>query len=1017
MANNYLNLIKQAISDFDSAWTELNKKGSVVSDYIDATASIVDDVVPTSHYGTIISKLTYIKGLTANSVNHYTSASEANALGEVTVSKGAKGVYTVNTSIATPGYYAVGAKVTAQLNSTTVDLDTDSNWVENEGVYSLSANDYVIGAITAKKGTVKNAGDIVEAQNGAISTTATVAALAKNDEGSNTSVATVDSSKYMITVRAGAATSGKLTASVTNTVTPGYVKASDAAAVWTKDFDVNSTDSEDLTIHIQEGAVKVQSVSGSNATASIGDGGAGILVSAVPSGEDAKNYYELTSAIEGLQIEAEVTEGYVGGGKINANASDIKLGSGTKYIKKGASKNQTLTLTDAELKVTGGSSYLTTTGGKEVTITVPDTTTRTADIDAGYITTGGTITLAGTKTVNIKEGTGVAKAAITSYGLSATGVNVSETSTAGAYAFTVTPTVSVDTTGFSAGWIDSIATTGAGANNVSSKTYYIGAGSVSVAAAPTFNATVVDQDDGKSAGVSIGDIFFDAVPATGDYIKIDSSVSYSVTEGYVKASSGTPSTTKYLKKAVIELVQEKDDNGQLTGEEYFSVKEGGYLPSGTLNAVSTFEPSLASVAVNLSGVGITTGDFTSEQLKNYHTITISKGTVDAGYMSATQGALSGTYYLQKGSVATDTTISAAPKSVTRIAGDTVKYAVTSTVTANAGLTVGEGYVTTSEVSGTKEKTQDVTYEVARASFGTTTHTTNASITAASGIRVIEGTEAAVYTVTPKIDSCSTKFTVATDGYISSKDGDILKFEGTDQIGHDGKMTSLSIHAGTGITAHTESQGKVNVSDNFADSVDGAYTVTVGGTVGSTITLDTGYYGETEKSQTAEFAVSKTYSVAHGKATVTSTGSATVSATDVKLYDSKAEGKTYYQIDATPSVTHSKSGVTPGYMKDVDITLADTTITAGKAFVEAYTSASVRSTENVAPEGTTQISVTIGQISEDVVVDGGKILATAEKFNKKDIAITLSEHAMGSSVVSEFDRLAARLAGKTAVNNA
>lgn len=1028
MANelNYSTLIRSVITDFNSIWTALNQKGDLVLKH--GQNNVADTPVATSLYGGLVDRLVYIDGLDADSVAHYNASTIANPLGKVTVVKDGS-TFNLATTVQSAGYYATGAKLTGTIAATPVDVSqalSASKFTLNteKTAYTYVAADHVVGTITMAKGTVTNDQSIIEgtfdaatgnATNAKVTTTIeTLAVDTATGENKVTNILTDSSSTFKLKINASAKSSGTVSAKTVNTVNEGYVLATDKAETKYNSVEINSTDSESLTVGIKAGSITINSAAGGAAKATITDGANGIVKT---SATGLANPYTISATITAPTLEATIGEGYV------TSDSGISVGTlatedGTVYVAHGTVPTQDVSISD---KIQIGGGYF-SASGKQVDVTIA-TNSVDKTFTEGYIKSSdvGDITVSGTKTVYITEAEAVAKYKIGSYATTGTTLPGMVEGDGKAYKIVVTPSVTVETGETKAGWIDggSSISTGAAANNVSSITYSIDAATLTVSPTPTFEATVTDADGDYSAMgdlAKIGDLFLDAAPTKGDYFTVVSSVGYSNTAGYIAAGSGTSSVTKYMKKAVLAHVEGED------GEDYYEVTSGGYLPSGILSEISAVRPDMAIVNLNMSTASTGTNgnaniiSTTRADGKSYYEISLSRSSVDAGYISAVNGQINATGLIVKGSAKAEPTMTSTSGSIARVtSGNTVKYTATSTVTANSNITVEEGYITAAEVQSANDKvskTQDVVYEINRATFGTTTHTTNASITPTNVIAA-GADETSNYTVTPKIDNCSTVFTVANAGYISNEDKDILKFE---EVGtHNGTMAPFKIHAGTGITSKTPSSETVTIGSNFATASDN-YKVTVGGVVTATIELDKGYYGTSESTlRNVTFDVSKELAIDKGAVSVVSSGTNSVTATDINL-KAKETGKTQYAINATVTPTLTKSVTAAGYVKaETDITATSSAIES-TVYVDAYLG-NTRSDTDVAPQGTeTFEKITIGQTDSYIIPDeaiSGEVsltLATAQRYAKKDTPVELSAHAMGSGVVNELVALQARLNG-------
>ena len=283
----------------------------------------------------------------------------------------------------------------------------------------------------------------------------------------------------------------------------------------------------------------------------------------------------------------------------NSKTSYVKLAkatfelSGTNIIAKNTSANDSI----------GGSGYIKageiafrltkgTTAASVDSLTVPKVkiTTSTTGIEKADSTSSYYITVTGDAT----PGSVTAKATVTE------GYQTATTKTAKS---DINPTV-----------------TGSGTK------VYIKAGSVYHGTGFTISGTVHDADDsliGNPEGVTFP--FTTSKPASGDYLEINATDTYTVHAGYQSEHSETAkSPTYFIPKAVLQYVENSTD-----GSNFIQVKTGGYLPAGVLGNIAGFDsttPDYAKIdAIEYSGP-------TFNSSNNTYTWAGSANVSSAGYL-------------------------------------------------------------------------------------------------------------------------------------------------------------------------------------------------------------------------------------------------------------------------------------------------------------------------------------------------------------------------------------------------
>ena len=517
---------------------------------------------------------------------------------------------------------------------------------------------------------------------------------------------------------------------------------------------------------------------------------------------------------------------------------------------------------------------------------------------------------------------------------------------------------------------------------------------------------------------SAANIFTSTKPSTGDYWTLTTKCNVTANEGYITAADIAKGDEKsyYLPKAVVEYVSNS------TGAKFVQVKSAGYLPSGTIEAIEG-KIDYAAVSVDIrteTGENIiktsgTTGDYK---------LTIAKAAgTDAGYISGAAGegtvALSAEYYIAKGSVASQASIDSIVKSdIARATGEGASgFEFNVTASGSAGTpTIAAGYITPSDVVLTKptDKVVKMTLPEAQLAATLTGDAAHAGATLSTGLAA--GDSNSKYFVTPTLANATVKATVGSAGYVDAASS---SNEITIEI-NDSNRDVAYIKTGTTKKFTTTPLNLSNkLSSDFNSTVSGDYTITLAGTDTFDGTLETGYYGDTEKTINIERGLTGTYTVAHGSVSVNSTAVTlgTASSSDVSLVTAPGKPADFAAITVpVSSVAISFNTVKPGYVKDSDVTNSTTATGSTTIYLKKYENSEDAATTGSVPTASDTVN---GGTTETVYtpvpngITDTTILHTEGRYLKHNVKVTLHADAIGSNAEADLTRLQQRLAGTLA----
>lgn len=1032
----YVQLISKAVEDFDSIFNALKAKG-VQKD--GANIVVNNGTLPTEEYDDLITnQLVKVNGVTDVKTLTLSSGIMDNRsnLTSLDLVSGSSGTLTYGdtgalaVTVAVPAGYYDGDDLNVSIPLSKIGTNSYISLsgqlsAGNKTGYKIangSNNDYVITpdngtiitSLSIKKGTVDVS--IGEDNDGLGDTKSPFTNnLVVSVDSTSEAVDTLSAVKYVATqsdsqdvyrlkIKTSSKLSGTVTANVTATMKPGYIND-----FTTKDLTGSETftdvtgGSAEHYIEISKGGIS--GIAGS-ASSTIGTD------SNIKTVETAANGYEITSTTNASidTSKASITEGYIKEGAITIGTDEVTKTGDTIYIKKGSLGSATSNAADLTSGLTVTDNFSETQDGA-YTITADLSKKYSKAIVDGYVTqTAFEADLSGTKTLSVAHGS----VKITSAGnnISQTGsTNIiqSGTPSAGAYSIDVTATAKTSKN-VTEGYVKPGDVTNP-ASITGTTTYYVNKGSVTVE--PSVSVKAVNVEDGKtgddSTAESFASLFTTTQPAKGDYYSIESGVSTkTVNEGYIKSGDITASaiTKYYIPKATFKYIENSDSGNIL------EVEKGGYVPSGTITSIAEISGTLDKAAVTVAIDSAKSGDiFKSSKAASDYVLTLTKGNINAGYISETEGTLTGEVYVSHGSVAitqtpTNITLDATP---TTVAADKSTYTFSKSEAQVAGFTsLVPGYIKQTDIDVSQvSKDATATLTLNAATFATKAGS-KATLKIESSDINIEATSADGYAITSDIDSGNITIATTTAGYLAS-----------------GEERAATVSADTKTVYVKKGTPLTNAAASLADSDANMTSKEKGTTLVVTLpakdltisgTLEEGYYksaAEKAVSGTAKIGA-QTYTVGAGaaKARVLTSSNDITSSDGVVLASSKANGKEYLSITATANQTLSASVTTHGYLSaDSQITLEQPSASSSTKFVEVWKSGT---TEGVSFGDETQ-TVNVLTVGDTTAKDPTATVQKAEyanagTYNKYNTKVVLGEHAMGTAVANQFEVLRKRLEG-------
>lgn len=1074
MAEKYTALITRVITDFDNIFNALARKGVVYKDKIDGkdvvlgtgTATVNGGLIPTAEYHTYISsQLFKIENLAATDsiISNYSGAQKAGTtttLGAHTAGD-TVGVSKVPVTIVgiDPGYYDSTSQIKGTINALDYTFST-SGLTAQDGVYYYKPTDNgVMSSVTVAKGKVEIGFADGSVTNGLVITPSV--GFTSDDVDIVKSVNSGDTDHYEIKYKVTNTKSGsfKFTPSKTQ-FTEGYVTSADVTFKGNKEnsseyeysFTGAETETEDQTFYIPKGKLVVKSSNTSNATASVsGD--------AVNWAADNEDGVVVSASVGKISLEGEITEGYVIPDATNSAVQipEITVGSGSRKIKKATPEN--FVFTDETEKsgnyvgaTSTASNMLATSGTSDdykITVSASASETKTIAADKhGYLAAGTTYsaTLESTKEYFIKKAAATVTATSEISG-KALGIATDSKVANDDFAIELKSTITLGKTLTQAGYLSATTEITEGTKTEGTKTVYVARGKMT---ASNGIAATLTERAGDGAGEATDsttntaiDIFLDEAPDTGDYYEIKATAGITPTKcGYIQDANDLDTTnaivSKFLPKALVQWVERGDGE-----EDYLEVTRGGYLPSGNITKITTAamgNASLTVVADEDSSSIFKTGTKTGAYALN-----LTKGVVNAGYMSQKSGDVTGNFYVEK---ATLNVVSTENEALTAGAATydnaKSKYIVSVSGSIKTTLALDQaGYITEDDLTlnGAKyDKTKDniqelsTSVELDKAVLGVAA--TGNSITLGVDNGSIElGSDASDgYLIKPTLTTGTIKVEPTTAGYLAETDSSELTINAATA----GTQTGVYIKKGTGAALGLSSTSNlaIDASELSDSSITGDYKLRISGSVGVDGTLGSGYYAATdsEKKTLAIAAQTLTLTDAQKTATeititrgsVTSVVSATAKVTTaedetgVAFAQSTDSSKEYVSFTAEIGSLTNTLTTKAGYIKESDATKATTNSATSPSVTKYIEAINTKGTDNIIKVDTVETvkyyKVTVGATEEVELANAnnaayqGVELDTDQKYSKYDTKIVLGAHAMGTAVVSELSDLEARLDG-------
>lgn len=1026
----FASVINSAITDFNSIYDAIKvRTGADDTDMATDTTGIA-----TSAYaGLIRNKLFSISGITdggtGKNIDTVITPYFASYAGNpVAVKLREDGNVSITVGIPNKGYYGTEARLTGSLAAENVALNgtlggkaniTKVEAAEGKGAYWHVAptDGKVLGVVDVDVGSY--APSITEVTNG-VSATASVglsgnegitgnvlASIPENDEVAN---------YVSFKMKASGSFTGKVTPVLGKTdFTAGYFEAAPTLEIAETGYAIDGTaTSTEQEFFIKKGTISNVKVAGTE-LGFVDEGSIG--TSAAPGEDDAANYYKVTAGIAGGTITGDTTAGFVPG----ENGTQIgTLGAISKdfYVKKGAVENSTVSVglvaESADVKIASEDADAYTVTVKRNSAETTETTGNYSDgyLKAGHYTVSTTVS---EKVLKIARGAVKINNTLNgiSYAGSGADLLVKNTPENVSEYYEITPTVAltsaVNTGASKEGYIvpsDTTVTHNEFAGTASP--LYLKKGKITHTTDITINNTVS----------SAANIFTSTKPSKGDYWTLTTKCNVTANEGYVTAADIAKGDEKsyYLPKAVVEYVSNS------TGAKFVQVKSAGYLPSGTIEAIEG-NIDYASVSVD---IGTETGENiikTSGTTGDYK-LTIAKASAtDAGYISGAAGegtvGLSTEYYIAKGSVASQASIDSIVKSdIARATGEGASgFEFNVTASGSTGTpTIAAGYITSRDVTLTKptDKVVKMTLPEAKLAATLTGEAAHAGATLSTGLAAGDATSK--YFVTPTLANATVKATVGTAGYVDAQSS-------SNEIAieiNDSNRDVAYIKTGTTKKFTTTALDLSNkLSSDFASTVSGDYTITLAGTDTFTGTLDTGYYGEAEKTIGVERGLTGSYTVAHGSVSVNSTAVTLGAATsgDVSLVTAPGNAADFAAITVpVSSVAISFNTVKPGYVKDSDVTNSTAATGSTTIYLKKYENSEDKAEVGSVPTASDAVNGGDTGIVYTPVPNGitdTTILHTEGRYLKHNVKVTLHADAIGSNAETDLERLQKRLAGTLA----
>jgi len=1038
----YVDLVRQALADFDSIFGALvnkgllhkNDKGVMVPL---AASDRTSGEFPTSSYAGLISSQLYTISGNPNAGNQI-----SNYVGQTVNASSILVDYATTNSITlnvgSAGYYDSSSKLRITIPAVTATVSglvqnlTGNNGVvftvseDNKNFKITPPSNKILTEVTIPYGSVH-----AEVEESKITNTV---AISSSVDISNSS--TIGTATKTAPTTAQAANFEKLIVTHSSTAT-GSISVEptiDYSAGYIDSSKVNvHTESISTTFHPKTNTTGSDTIYIPKATISniTGSSVIGLDTGSLETVTKPEDGIAIVASANDFNVSGTITEGYIKDGSISGTAS---LTSTTKYIKKGAvapfSKKVNLTTTNTSELILNSSDE----DAYKIKFNLDSSSTSgNGTITPGYINASGytgTISM-DEKTLSIPKAAVKVDTALSAIDLTASdltyltkSVPVGETANYYTISTKATAVSSIDTTVTKNGYLkDDIVHSGF--TNASGENYFLRKGRVQHTSGLSNDLYLAGEKQTNPDAV-YSNILLNTKP-TGDFFEITTTCNEEITEGYIKAGDVTSTTSKYyLPRAVVEYVENS------AGNNFYQVKTAGFLPSGAISNISgeLDEAVLsAALATNLNGTAVSGILSTATKGANDYTLTISKNALgsDAGYMSAQQGTLNlaENYYIKHGAISLAGAITlpnftnVEPIKFTKTGVNGTFYKFTGTASATISPTLTEGYIKSDDVTNNGILSQDVYAEMPGATF-TDSDTSIKLTTVGNNIASAGAGNTSRFFITPGISNeDKTVAKSATAGYVeagtpititpqvASGSETFYVKEGAEVTNATATINNLTFNKGTLLSGTTGNQYTITVSGSG----------TISGRVGE------GYYtgaSNDSASSISGTAVIGTSGVSTTIAKGSVSGNASIStevtkySDDLVLYTSTEVGNAtadYHKITAGVKSFAANKVVSEGYVKEADVTAPTTaTTTEEDVYILRYTASAATVNEE---------SVFIPFSSGITGGSDGKQTTTinvAGKYVDKNIQVSLNKDAMGEDVVSAIDVLRARLSGTTVPSN-
>lgn len=1022
----FAGVINSAITDFNSIYDAIKER----TDANDTDMKTDTTGIATSAYAELIkNKLFSISGITDGGKGKgigpvITPYFDSYAGDPVSVKLGKDGNVAITVGIPNKGYYGTEARLTGSLAAQNVALTGTVNGKANitkvdatEGKaahwHVAPTDGKVLGVVDIDIGSY--APSITQVTNG-VSATATVGLFGTDGINRNVLPAIPENGNVndyvSFKMKAAGSFSGKVTPVLGKTdFTAGYFETAPVLEITKEGYDIKgAATSEEQDFFIKKGTISNVKVAGTELEFN-DEGHIGTKVA--PGDAGAANYYKVTAGIAGGVITGNTTAGFVSDGN-DTQIGNLSAISKDFYVKKGAVENSTV---NVSLVAVPGDVKVESEDPDAYTVVVKRNSTEAAETTGNYsdgYVKKGTYKISTTVSEKVlKIARGAVKINNTLDGISYAGSgadllvktapeNVSEY-------YVITPTVAL-TSALDAGHSKEgyiVPDNNTVTHNEFSGTaspLYLKKGKV------THSTNIVINNSSTDATA----IFTDTKPTTGTYYTLTTQCNVTANEGYITAADIAKGDEKsyYLPKAVVQYVADS------SGSNFIQVTSAGYLPSGTIQAIQG-NIDYAAVSVNIGTESGTNIIKTSGAAGDYK-LTIAKASAtNAGYISGKDGegtvGLAAEYYIAKGSVASQASIDSIVKSdIARATGAGASgFEFNVTASGNAGTpTIAAGYITSSDVTLTKPTDKVVKMTLPEAQLAATlTGNVHAGADLSTGL--LAGDNTSKYFVTPTLANATVKATVGTAGYVDDASSSNSL---TINIGDDNRTVAYIKTGTTKKFTTTDLDLSSKLSSNFDSTVSGDYTIRLAGTDKFDGTLDTGYYGDAEKTINIERSLTGSYTVAHGSVSVNSTAVTlgTATSSDVSLVTAPGKPADFAAITVpVSSVAISFNAVKPGYVKDSDVTNSTAATGSTTIYLKKYENSEDAAAAGSVPTASDTVNGGDTKIVYTPVPSGitdTTILHTEGRYLKHNVKVTLHADAIGSNAETDLEKLQKRLAG-------